>query len=349
MTQRVGEGTPASAAGTAGGPRAAGGTPRRPRRVTVPGLRSMKARGERIVMATAYDATFARMMDDAGVDVLLVGDSLGMVVQGRDSTLPVTVDEMLYHCRAVARGAADRVHLVGDLPFMSYQVSPEDALRNAGRFLAEGAVHAVKLEGGRSMAPTIARLVEVGIPVMAHVGLTPQSVHAMGGFRVQGKGASEADRVLDDARAVADAGAYSVVLEGIPAPLAQRITGALPIPTIGIGAGAGCDGQVLVCYDLLGLTPDLRPKFVKRYAELFADGRAAAGRYVDEVRRGVFPGPEHSFSGGQAAPAAPSSAAGASGGSDAPRGALDAPDAAADDDDASSAANPNPRVYGPQE
>ncbi len=264
------------------------------RPVTVPRLRKMKREGTRITMVTAYDATFARLFDDAGMDVLLVGDSLGMVVQGLDSTLPVTVDEVIYHCRAVARGTR-RAHIVGDMPFLSWQLSPEQALRNAGRFLSEGGAQAVKLEGGVDAAPTIERIVQAGIPVMAHVGLTPQSVHAMGGFRVQGKTEESAARVLADAKAVADAGAYSLVLEGIPSDLAQQITEAVEIPTIGIGAGPHCDGQVLVCYDLLGLTPDLKPKFVKRYAEFFEDGVAASRRYRDEVRDGVFPSKEYSF------------------------------------------------------
>lgn len=279
-------------------------------RVTVPELRRMKDRGERIAVVTAYDATFARMLDEGGADVLLVGDSLGMVVQGLDTTLPVTLDEMIYHCRAVARGAR-RALIVGDMPFMSYQVSAEDALRSAGRFLAEGGAHAVKLEGGEAMAPTIARLVAIGIPVMAHVGLTPQSVHAMGGFKVQGRGEDDADRVLRDARAVAAAGAFSVVLEGIPSELAARVTAAIDVPTIGIGAGPSCDGQVLVSYDLLGLTADLKPKFVKRYAELFTEGREATERYVAEVRSGAFPAAEHSFGAGAgAAGATKKSAAG---------------------------------------
>lgn len=245
-------------------------------------------------MVTAYDATFARMFDDAGIDVLLVGDSLGMVVQGQDSTLPVTVDEVVYHCRAVARGTK-RAHVVGDMPFLSWQISPEDALRNAGRFLSEGGAQSVKLEGGVEAAGTISKIVQAGIPVMGHVGLTPQSVHAMGGFRVQGKTEETAARVLADAKAVAEAGAYSLVLEGIPTDLAQRITEEVGIPTIGIGAGPHCDGQVLVCYDLLGLTPDLKPKFVKRYAEFFEDGVAAGRRYRDEVRAGAFPTEEYSF------------------------------------------------------
>jgi 3-methyl-2-oxobutanoate hydroxymethyltransferase len=254
----------------------------------------MKERGERISMITAYDATFAQMLDEAGADMLLVGDSLGMVVQGQDSTLPVTVDEVIYHCRAVARGTR-RAFVVGDMPFMSWQLSHEQALRNAGRFLSEGGAHGIKLEGGVEAAETIRRLVNVGIPVVGHVGLLPQSVHAMGGFRVQGKTLEAAQRVLEDARAVADAGAFAVVLEGIPSDLAARITAELSIPTIGIGAGSSCDGQVLVCYDLLGLTPNLKPKFVKRYAELFAAGREAAAKFCEEVRSGAFPSEEHAF------------------------------------------------------
>ena len=245
-------------------------------------------------MITAYDATFARMLDEGGADVLLVGDSLGMVIQGLDSTLPVTVDEVVYHCRAVARGTR-HAHIVGDMPFMSYQGSMDEALRNAGRFLKEGGAHAVKLEGGADVAEKIARIVAAGIPVMGHVGLTPQSVHAMGGFRVQGRTEEAAERVLAEAHAVAAAGAYAIVLEGIPSDLAARITAALDIPTIGIGAGPGCDGQVLVSYDLLGLTPDLRPKFVKRYDEWFERGIDAAQRFCAEVRSGAFPSAEYAF------------------------------------------------------
>jgi 3-methyl-2-oxobutanoate hydroxymethyltransferase len=254
----------------------------------------MATRGQRIVMTTAYDATFARMLDEGGADILLVGDSLGNVVQGLDTTLPVTLEEMIYHCRAVSRGSK-RSHLVGDMPFMSYQVSPERALENAGRFLSQGNMHAVKLEGGVEMADTIRRIVHAGIPVMGHVGLTPQSVHAMGGFKVQGKGAEEAERVLQDAKAVAEAGAYAVVLEGIPAPLAARIRAVLPIPTIGIGAGPECDGQVLVCYDMLGLTPERVPKFVKLYETFYERGVQAMKMYAEEVRAGAFPTPAHSF------------------------------------------------------
>jgi 3-methyl-2-oxobutanoate hydroxymethyltransferase len=254
----------------------------------------MATRAERIVMTTAYDATFARMLDEGGADVLLVGDSLGMVVQGLDTTLPVTLDEMIYHARAVSRGSK-RAHLVGDMPFMSYQLSPEQALQNAGRFLAEGNMHAVKLEGGVEMAATVRRLVTAGIPVMGHVGLKPQSVHAMGGFKVQGRDEDDAERVLQDARAVADAGAYAIVLEGIPAALAARITKQMDVPTIGIGAGPECDGQVLVCYDLLGLTAERVPRFVKPYDNFFERGVAAMRAYGQEVRAGTFPGVAHSF------------------------------------------------------
>lgn len=263
-------------------------------RLTVQSLRAMSARGQRIVMCTAYDATFARMLEEGGADVLLVGDSLGMVVQGLDTTLPVTLDEMIYHARAVSRGSK-RAHLVGDMPFMSYQVSPEQALTNAGRFLAEGNMHAVKIEGGVDMAPTVRRLVRAGIPVMGHVGLMPQSVHAMGGFKVQGKDEDDAERILDDARAIADAGAYSIVLEGVPASLAARIRTQVPVPTIGIGAGPECDGQVLVCYDLLGLAPDRVPKFVKMYDNWYARGVTAMQNYAEEVRAGLFPTAANSF------------------------------------------------------
>lgn len=267
-------------------------TTRRP--MTVPRILEKKAKGEKISVITAYDATFARIFDDAGTDILLVGDSLGMVVQGRDSTLPVSVDEMIYHGAAVARGSR-YAHIVIDLPFMSYQPSLELAMKNAGRLLAEGGGHAVKLEGGAEVAETIRHLVAAGIPVMGHVGLTPQSVHTMGGFRVQGRTRSAAMRVLEDAKAVAAAGAYSIVLEGIPNDLAKAISESLAIPTIGIGAGPHCDGQVLVSYDLLGLTPTLRPKFVKRFAELFDEAKRAAEEYIREVGDGSFPSAEFTF------------------------------------------------------
>jgi 3-methyl-2-oxobutanoate hydroxymethyltransferase len=263
-------------------------------KITVPALLARKQTGPKIAMLTAYDATMARLLDEGGADVLLVGDSLGMVVQGLANTLPVTVEEICYHGRAVAR-ATHRAHLVGDMPFMSYQPSVERALLSAGSMLKTGGFEAVKLEGGQRVAEQISALVSVGIPVMGHVGLMPQSVHAMGGFRVQGKAELDADRVLSDARAVADAGAYAIVLEGIPSELAQRITEAIAIPTIGIGAGPGCDGQVLVCYDFLGMYPNLKPKFVKHFAELGSQIVLATQRYVEEVRSAAFPSAAHSF------------------------------------------------------
>lgn len=259
-------------------------------------LQAAKVRREKLVMVTAYDATFARLLDQAGVDILLVGDSLGMVVQGQENTLAVTLDQIIYHTQAVRRGA-QRAHVVADLPFMTYQVSAEQALASAGRLLQEGGAHAVKVEGGEALAPTIERLVAAGIPVMGHIGLTPQSVHQMGGFKVQGRDAAGARRLVDAARAMEEAGCYSLVLEGMPSELAAHITGQLRIPTIGIGAGPGCDGQVLVCYDLLGLNPQFRPKFVKAYAELHTQVSDAVRAYADEVRRGVFPDEEHSFRG----------------------------------------------------
>src|SRR5262245_53696488 len=265
-------------------------------KVTVSTLRTYKRDNRKITMLTAYDATFARLLDEAGVDVLLVGDSLGMVIQGNENTLPVTLDEMIYHTRAVARGA-QRAHVVGDMPFMSYQASAEQAMHSAGRMLKEGGAHAVKLEGGADIAETVHKLVRAALPVMGHVGLTPQSVHAMGGFKVQGKTADAAARIRDDAHALEQAGAYSVVLEGIPAPLAAEITGSLEIPTIGIGAGASCDGQVLVIYDLLGMNDAFKPKFVKRYEHVARRIRGAGNEYIDEVRRGRCPTADHSFSG----------------------------------------------------
>ncbi len=263
-------------------------------KITVPALQLRKQRGPKIAVLTAYDATMARLLDEGGADVLLVGDSLGMVVQGLPNTLPVTLDEICYHGRAVAR-AAHRAHVVGDLPFMSYQVSVERALESAGQLLKTGGFEAVKLEGGETYAPHVRAIVAAGIPVMGHVGLMPQSVHAMGGFRVQGKSDSDAERVLADARAIADAGAYAIVLEGIPSELGQRITEAISIPTIGIGAGPACDGQVLVCYDFLGMYPSLKPKFVKHFADLGAQIVQATQNYVNEVQAGTFPDAAHSF------------------------------------------------------
>jgi 3-methyl-2-oxobutanoate hydroxymethyltransferase len=264
--------------------------------VTVRTLRKMKREREPITMLTAYDATFSRLADEAGVEVLLVGDSLGMVIKGEDNTLNVTVDEVAYHVRAVSRGA-QRAHIVGDMPFLSFQVSAQDAVRNAGKLLQAGA-HSVKLEGGVTVAETVRRIVNAGIPVMGHIGLVPQSVNAMGGYVVQGKDAASRQRLLDDGHALEDAGAYAIVLEGIPSDLATELSEALDIPTIGIGAGPGCDGQVLVIYDLLGLNPDFKPKFVKRYADGAATVVDACKAYVDEVKGGAFPDAAHSFSGG---------------------------------------------------
>ncbi len=264
------------------------------KKITVPEIRRRKTKGPKIAMLTAYDATMARLLDQGGADILLVGDSLGMVVQGLANTLPVTLDEICYHGRAVAR-ATRHAQVVGDMPFMSFQVSPELALANAGKMMKEGGVEAVKLEGGVAVAEHVARIVAAGIPVMGHVGLTPQSVHAMGGFRVQGKGEDAANRVLDDARALEEAGAYCIVLEGLPTDLGRRISEAVSVPTIGIGAGPHCDGQVLVCYDFLGMYQDMKPKFVKRFAELGEAVVEATRAYVDQVRDSSFPAAEHSF------------------------------------------------------
>jgi 3-methyl-2-oxobutanoate hydroxymethyltransferase len=264
-------------------------------KVTVRTLQAAKRTGRRLAMVTCYDATFGRLVDESGVDVVLVGDSLGMVIQGLPNTLAVTLDEVIYHCRAVSRGVR-RAHLVGDMPFGSYQPSPEEAMRSATRMLKEGGVEAVKLEGGVEMAETVTKLVSVGIPVMGHVGLTPQSVHAMGGFRVQGRDEDSAARIVDGARALEEAGAYSVVLEGMPTDVATRVTASLSIPTIGIGAGPSCDGQVLVLYDLLGLPGDATPRFVRRFEELGLRTRAALARYVEDVRSGAFPTVEESYS-----------------------------------------------------
>jgi 3-methyl-2-oxobutanoate hydroxymethyltransferase len=268
-----------------------------PSKITVPDLRARKAsqgRGERIAMVTAYDATFARMLDRAGVDAMLVGDSLGMVIQGKSSTIPVTLDDIVYHSRAVVRGT-ERAHVIGDMPFMSYHASLEQAVESAGRLVKDGGVESVKLEGGKEIAEAVHRIVRVGIPVVGHVGLMPQRVHAMGGFKVQGKTTLAAENILEDAMAIADAGAFCIVVEGVPADLAARITHAVDVPVIGIGAGVDCDGQILVSYDLLGLNDTMRPKFVKRFEEMFARGVAATRTYVDEVRSGTFPGVEHSF------------------------------------------------------
>ena len=263
-------------------------------RLTVLDLHKKKADNDKIVMVTAYDWTMARLVDAAGVDMVLVGDSLGMVVQGHEDTLPVTLDEVIYHTRCVSR-ALKRAHLVLDMPFMTTQVSAEKALENAGRAMKESGAQSVKLEGGERAAEAIHRMVEAGIPVLGHVGLTPQSVHAMGGFRVQGRSDEAAERVVRNATAVEQAGAYAIVLEGVPRDVAAQVSASLAIPTIGIGAGPDCDGQVLVCTDLLGMNLDFKPKFVKRYAELETTILDAVRAYADEVRSGAFPDEAHSF------------------------------------------------------
>ena len=260
------------------------------RPVTVPEFRAAKARGAKLAVVTAYDYTSARLTDEAGVDAILVGDSVGMVVQGHPTSLPVTLEEMVYHTRCVVRGVR-RALVVADLPFLTYQVSPRQAVRSAGRLLKEGGAAAVKLEGGRRMARAIRAVVDAGIPVMGHVGLTPQSVHLLGGFKVQ---RDEAE-LLADAKAVEEAGAFAVVVESVPAELGAKVTAAVGIPTVGIGAGPGCDGQVLVFHDMMGLFPDFRPKFVKRYADAGGLMRSAVEAYCREVRAGTFPGPEHGF------------------------------------------------------
>jgi 3-methyl-2-oxobutanoate hydroxymethyltransferase len=262
-------------------------------KVTILDFARWKEKGERIVMITAYDALFAKIFDDVGVDTILVGDSLGQVVLGLPSTLGVTMEDMVRHTGAAARGTK-RAFLVADMPFLSFQTGPQEAIRNAGRLLQAGA-EAVKLEGGRNVESTIRAITRCDIPVVGHVGLTPQSVHRMGGYRVQGREEVQRQRLRDDARAVQEAGAFSVVLEGIPSDLAGEITEELAIPTIGIGAGPRCDGQVLVMQDLLGLFDEFRPKFVKRFGELGKPVRDAVRAYADEVRSGKFPGKEHSF------------------------------------------------------
>ncbi len=262
-------------------------------RISTSKIRKKGRDGEKIVMVTCYDATFARLVEKAEVDAILIGDSLGMVIQGHDHTIPVTLEDIIYHSRAVARGCS-RPHLVGDLPFGSYQVNVDDALRSATRLLKEGGVQAVKLEGGERCAEAVFRMTAAGIPVMGHLGLTPQSVHEFGGWRLQGRSQSAAEKLLSDARALQDAGCYALVLEGIPAPLAAQVTEALYIPTIGIGAGPHCSGQVLVLYDLLGLDDRFNPKFLKKYDDLNARVVDAVSAYAHEVREIQFPDAAHS-------------------------------------------------------
>jgi 3-methyl-2-oxobutanoate hydroxymethyltransferase len=264
------------------------------KKVTIHTLRKMKQAGERITMLTAYDATFARLFDRAGIEVLLVGDSLGNVIQGHTTTLPVTMDQMVYHCAAVRRGTS-HAHLVGDLPFGSYQTSTDEAVKNAMRLVSEGGAESIKLEGGVEYAEVISRITRAGVPVMGHIGLTPQSVHKLGGYVVQGRTEEKAKKLLDDAKALEQAGCYALVLEMMPADLSAEIAKSVSMPVIGIGAGAGCDGQVLVCYDLLGLNPDFTPKFVKKYLDLGAMIDTAVKSYKDEVKDGSFPGPAQTF------------------------------------------------------
>lgn len=265
-----------------------------PRRVTIRRLLEMKRDGERIVALTAYDALFADLLDQSGVDVVLVGDSVNMLLARQETTLSATLEQMIYHTSMVVRGVR-RALVVIDMPFLSYQVSIDEAKRNCGRALQLTGAHAVKLEGGAPMAPTVRALVDIGIPVMGHVGMTPQSVHAMGGYRVQGREADAAARILSDAKALEEAGAFGTVLELMPADLATRVSQALTVPTIGIGSGAGCDGQVLVLHDMLGLNERFTAKFVKRYAELAEAVKQAVRAYGDDVRSGKYPDSSHSF------------------------------------------------------
>src|SRR5258706_3884192 len=270
---------------------------------TVLDVQRFKDEGRRFTMLTAYDFLSARILDEAGIPILLVGYSIGMVMLGYQTPLPGTLDEMIHHAKAVARGSRQAL-LVGDMPFMSYDLSVEQAIQSAGRFVQEGGMHAVKLEGGGRVVEITKRLTEMGIPVMGHLGLTPQFVHQMGGFKVQGRSEAQADRILADAKALEDAGAFSLVLEGVPSILAGRVTSSVRIPTIGIGAGPQTDGQVLAFHDFLCLTTAKAPKFVKRYANLADDITRAAQHFADEVRKGTFPGPEHEYSADPAKPSA---------------------------------------------
>lgn len=264
------------------------------KRVTTTTLKKMKEEGTRISVLTAYDYSTAKILDEAGVEVLLIGDSLGMVMLGYDSTLPVTMEDMLHHTKAVARGTKNAL-VVADMPFLSYHISVEESVRNAGRFLQEAGAQAVKLEGGQEMLEPIRAIMRAGIPVMGHLGLTPQQVHLLGGFTVQGRNAEQASKILEDALALEQAGVFAVVLECVPAPLAKLISEKLTIPTIGIGAGAGCDGQVLVIQDMLGMYSDFTPKFVRQYARLNEPITQAVQNYIKEVREGAFPSVEHTF------------------------------------------------------
>lgn len=264
------------------------------KRITSADFIELKAKGQRIAMMTAYDYTSALLVDEAGMDVILVGDSLGMVILGYENTLQVTMEDMLHHTRAVSRGAGKSM-IIADMPFLSYHINPEEAVRNAGRFIQEAGAHAVKLEGGKNVAPQIKAILDAQIPVLGHLGLTPQSVHRFGGFKVQGKAESAARELIEEALLLQDLGVFGIVLECIPAPLAKLVSEKLQIPTIGIGAGAGCDGQVLVLQDVLGLNRNFTPKFVKRYGELGDAMVGALRSYAEEVRNGAFPEARHTF------------------------------------------------------
>jgi 3-methyl-2-oxobutanoate hydroxymethyltransferase len=262
--------------------------------ITVRDIRAFKERGEKFAMLTAYDALSARLLDEAGIPILLVGDTLGMVVLGHETTIPVTMDDMVHHTAAVVRGRTNAL-VVGDMPFMSYQASAEEAIRNAGRLIKEAGAHAVKLEGGTRVLEIVARLTDAGIPVMGHLGLTPQSVNQFGGYRVQGRTLEHAERIVRDAKDLEAAGAFAVVLEAVPAGVAREVTASVEVPTIGIGAGPDCDAQVLVFYDFLGITPGRLPRFVKAYASVGETIRRAASDFAAEVASGAYPGPEHSY------------------------------------------------------
>ena len=264
------------------------------KKINVQTLLKKKSERQKITMLTAYDYPFARMVDEAGIDIVLVGDSLAMVVQGHENTLPVTMDEMVYHTKMAKRGVTDAL-LVGDMPFMSYQAGLSDALKNAGRFLKEGGAEAVKIEGGLEVLPVVQALSSAEIPVMSHIGLTPQAIHRMGGFKIQGRTEEAANRLIEEAKGLEDAGAFAIVLEAVPADLAKRITESVSVPTLGIGAGPYVDGQVLVLYDLLGIFERFLPKFAKRYAHMKEDGIQAIRQFRDEVEKGIFPGADQSF------------------------------------------------------
>jgi len=264
------------------------------KKITTSTLKEMKEKGEKITMLTAYDALMASQIDESGIDMILVGDSVANVLLGYDNTIPATMEQMLHHSRAVTRSVR-RALVVGDMPFMSYQISARDAVSNAGRFLKEARVEAVKLEGGNEVSDTIKKITTAGIPVMGHLGLTPQSVHQFGGYGIRGEGGSEAQKIIEDARGLEEAGAFAIVLEKIPALLAAKITKKLKIPTIGIGAGIDCDGQVLVTHDMLGMFEKFKPKFSKRYAELATGAKTAYKEYIKEVKEKKFPAEEHSY------------------------------------------------------